>query len=55
MIHVVGPASTNQETDRKCADVLKKTFDNVLEEARKNKFTSIAIPGVSAGEYCHPL
>ena len=53
MIHVVGPMRTGQASDKECADVLKKAFDNVLEEATQNKFTSIALPGVSAGEHCH--
>ena len=50
VIHAVGPNIAQYRSDQRCFDDAMKTFDNVVSTAKKNNFTSIAIPAISSGE-----
>ena len=53
VIHAVGPIWSSGHRDEK--NLLFETVFNVLEEADRQRFTSIALPAISTGLYRFPL
>jgi len=53
VIHAVGPIWSSGHRDEK--NLLFQTVFNVLEEADRQRFTSIALPAISTGLYRFPL
>jgi len=53
VIHAVGPIWSSGHMDEK--NLLYETVFNVVEEANRQKFTSIALPAISTGLYRFPL
>jgi O-acetyl-ADP-ribose deacetylase (regulator of RNase III) len=50
VIHAVGPQMRDYKQAKRCYDVLCKTFMNCLQAANDIRFTSVAIPAISAGK-----
>jgi len=53
VIHAVGPIWSSGHMGEK--NLLYETVFNVLEEANKQQFTSVALPAISTGIYGFPL
>jgi len=53
VIHAVGPIWSSGCMDEK--NLLYETIFNVLKEANRQKFTSVALPAISTGLYGFPL
>ena len=53
VIHTVGPIVRNQ-LNNEHKELLKETYINILNEARKNNIKEIAIPAISTGVFGFP-
>lgn len=53
IIHTVGPIVRNQ-LNNEHKELLKETYINILNEARKNNIKEIAIPAISTGVFGFP-
>ncbi|KAK3607318.1 hypothetical protein CHS0354_018803 [Potamilus streckersoni] len=54
VIHAVGPMWTDYKVKDDCAKDLCMTIINILEEANKRKFSTIALPAISSGIFGVP-
>ena len=53
VIHTVGPIVRNQ-LNNEHKELLKETYINILNEARKNDIKEVAIPAISTGVFGFP-
>ncbi|CAG2230042.1 PARP10_14_15 [Mytilus edulis] len=54
VIHAVGPRWSNYHNKYDCLNVLLATVINILESARRNKFSTVAMPPISSGIFAVP-